>query len=172
MEVLWGGEGCWRGQDCHMQTMWRWRFKSFKTLTEQHLHTLGTAHLEKVHKTEHDKIVGKKNTPLNKAVKLKQPTLLNMANKSIPYGRNHRKQKQFDLNIKKQMIFDCLPFSIADSKLFRKTVNDLDPKIVVKQAKTYSRHINWLWKWPSRCYGGQWRQYLRIHVLEKHNIQT
>ena len=100
------------------------------------------SHLEKVHKSEHEKIVGKKNTPLNTSVKLKQPTLLNMANKSIPYGRNHRKQKQFDLNIKKQMIFDCLPFSIADSKLFRKTVNDLDPKIVVKQAKTYSRHIN------------------------------
>ena len=99
-------------------------------------------HLEKAHKTEHEKIVGKKKSPVNKVVKLKQPTLFNMANKNSPYGRNHRKQKQFDENVKKQMIFDCLPFSIADSKLFRKTVHDLDPKIVVKQAKTYSRHIN------------------------------
>ena len=47
------------------------------------------SHLEKVHKTEHEKIVGKKKTPLNKAVKLKQLTLLNMANKSILYSRNH-----------------------------------------------------------------------------------
>ena len=38
-------------------------------------------------------------------------------------------------------VHDCLPFSLANSGTFRKTVTDLDPKIKVKQGRTYSKYV-------------------------------
>ena len=100
-------------------------------------------HLEKKHKDEHT-LIFKKRDPVRgvkKDEKLRQPTILDITSKKAPYGRNHHKQRQFDENLKSQIINDCVPFSTADSKSFRKTVKDLDPRIVVKSAWTYSRQI-------------------------------
>ena len=38
-------------------------------------------------------------------------------------------------------VHDYLPFSLANSGTFRKTVTDLDPKIKVKQGRTYSKYV-------------------------------
>ena len=99
-------------------------------------------HLEKEHKEEYFKI---KSNPVQGVKKdnrkLRQPTILDVTSKKIPYGRDHPKQKQFDENVKNQIINDCVPFRIADSESFRKTVSDLDPKIKVKTGSTYSRQI-------------------------------
>ena len=99
-------------------------------------------HLEKAHKADFDKI--DKIDPLRnvvKAPKSKQPTIVSAIMRRDPYGTQHPKQKQFDENFKKQIINDALPFRVAESKAFRKTVNDLDPRIVVKSRMTYLRQI-------------------------------
>ena len=88
-------------------------------------------HLEKAHKSDFDKIA--KVDPLRnvpKAIKSKQPTIVSAFQKKDPYGKFHPKQVQFDENLKKQIIHDALPFKVTESKAFKKTISDLDPRIV------------------------------------------
>ena len=99
-------------------------------------------HLEQAHKTDFDKI--EKLDPLRKVGKVTksfQPTIVSAIQRKDPYGTHHPKQKQFDENFKKQIINDALPFRVAESKAFRKTIYDLDPRIVVKSRITYSRQL-------------------------------
>ena len=103
-------------------------------------------HLAKFHKEDHDKIQKKKD-PLHCVKKaaggtvLRQRTIAEALSNQTPYGRDHPKQKNFDSNFKNQIINDFIPFKMADSKFFRKTVSDLDPRIKVKSGRTYSRQI-------------------------------
>ena len=101
------------------------------------------AHLKTKHKEQHRKIL--RNTEgVAAAVKspsLRQPTIQSLLTSRAPYGLRHPKQLEFDKNIKQQFINDCVPFSMADSSHFRKTVADLDPRIKVKTAKTYSKYL-------------------------------
>ena len=58
-----------------------------------------------------------------------------------PYKKVHPIQKQFRINMKNLIVNDALPFKLAESKWFRKLVNDLDPRITVNSRKTYSSSI-------------------------------
>ena len=100
-------------------------------------------HLKKNHLPEFNLIEKKSLNNLASVKKMtgRQPTISNLVLSRAPYGPNHPKQKQFDKNLKAQFIHDCLPFSMADSKHFRKTVSDLDPRIKVKLARTYSKYV-------------------------------
>ena len=99
-------------------------------------------HLEKKHKDEHDKLKRRTDVQNPKPKeKQKQPTITTLLSSTVPYGPNHRKQKEFDQNIKQQFINDCLPFRMAESPSFRKTIADLDPRIRVKTARTYAKYL-------------------------------
>ena len=103
------------------------------------------AHLKKSHQVEHDGIERKKDSNSVKKSsgggKGRQPTIQAMLSSRAPYGPGHPKQAQFDKNLKAQFINDCVPFSMADSLQFRKTVTDLDPRIKVKTGRTYSKYV-------------------------------
>ena len=100
-------------------------------------------HLKKNHNIEYCLIEKKSlSNPGNvKKVIGRQPTIANVISSKVPYGPNHPKQKQFDKNLKAQFIHDCLPFSMADSKYYRKTISELDPRIKVKLGRTYSKYV-------------------------------
>ena len=100
-------------------------------------------HLEKCHPEEHSKVKKIQPSTGNDKSKKKiiQPTLDDMINRQVPYGPNHRKQKEFDDKFKDLIVNDCLPFNIADSKFFRNVVETLDPKIQVKSRRTYTKEI-------------------------------
>ena len=55
--------------------------------------------------------------------KITQPTLPSLFNRKDAYGAEHLKQQTFDKNLK-MLIYDGIPFKIADSEHFRKMVND------------------------------------------------
>ena len=65
---------------------------------------------------------------------VRQPTIMDVIAKKIPYGRDHPKQNLFDENLKNQIINDCLPFRFAESESLRKMVSDLDPRIMLSRA--------------------------------------
>ena len=105
------------------------------------------SHLAKLHREDHEKIK-KKTDPLHGVKKdgaggsvFRQRTIGEIFGNKAPYGRSHSKQKNFDRNFKNQIVNDFIPFRMADSKFFRKTVTELDPRIRVKSARTYSRQI-------------------------------
>ena len=99
------------------------------------------SHLQKNHEEEHAALVKKGAKAAPKNAIGKQPTIEGMISSRTPYGPSHKKQKQFDKNLKEMFVHDCLPFSLANSGTFRKTVTDLDPKIKVKQGRTYSKYV-------------------------------
>ena len=100
-------------------------------------------HLKKNHQPEYSSLQKKSISHPGSVKKVigRQPTIPNLISSRAPYGPNHPKQKQFDKNLKAQFIHDCLPFSMADSEYFRKTVSDLDPRIKVKMGRTYSKYV-------------------------------
>ena len=97
-------------------------------------------HLLKIHKEEHDKLKRKKDDVKIKKV-VRQPTIQTLLAPKAPYGPRHPKQKEFDKNVKQQFVNDCVPFSMAGSPHFRKTIGDLDPRIKVKSPKTYANYL-------------------------------
>ena len=104
------------------------------------------SHLVKFHKEDHDRIQKKKESLhcVKRAAGgtvFRQRTMAEVLSNQAPYGRDHPKQKKFDSNFKNQIINDFIPFKMADSKSYRKTVFDLDPRIKVKSGRTYSRQI-------------------------------
>ena len=102
------------------------------------------AHLEK-HLKEEFNLLAKKNVSCveKKNTQIRQPTLLDLAQISSkkPYGRFHHKQIKFDENFRNLIVDNYVPFKMAESESFKQIVSDLDPKIVVKSDRTYSKQI-------------------------------
>ena len=101
------------------------------------------SHLQSKHQTEHDSLFRKKQIAILKksATVIKQPIITAMFASNVPYGQGHHKQKQFDKNMNKLFVNECVPFNLANSPHFRKLVSDLDPKIKVQTRQTYSKNI-------------------------------
>ena len=95
------------------------------------------------HKEEYASISEKKSTPVSNSVPVssRQPTMAGFLKNPEPYGLKHPKQKNFDSNVEKMLINDCLPFRLCSSEFFKKTVNALDPRIKVKHYTTFARKI-------------------------------
>ena len=57
------------------------------------------------------------------------------------YKKSHPAQKAFDKDFTDLLVYEGLPFRVSNSQFFRKMVNNLDPKVVVKDRKTYAKKI-------------------------------
>jgi hypothetical protein len=57
------------------------------------------------------------------------------------YQKTHPKQKRFNRNLKNMLMHDALPFKMANSPWFRRLVNDLDNRVIVKSRESYSKEI-------------------------------
>ena len=79
--------------------------------------------------------------PTSKSSHQIQPSVKDLFSNDKPYGRKHRKQLRFDSDMEEIIVGACLPFKVAENPSFRNLVNNLDPKIRVKAAQTYSRRI-------------------------------
>ena len=107
-------------------------------------------HLKNRHDKEYDKLKEKdkkksdKQQASFKVAISQQPTLQSLVSNMAPYKSNHPKQIKFDRNMLNLIIHDGVPFKIASSKFFKKTILDLDPRVKVKTRQTYSKYITQL----------------------------
>ena len=57
------------------------------------------------------------------------------------YKKSHPAQKAFEKDFTELLIYEGLPFRVSNSQFFRKMVNNLDAKVVVKDRTTYAKKI-------------------------------
>ena len=99
-------------------------------------------HMQRIHEKEHQELKSKSvKQSTSKVQAIKQPTLPSMLASKVPYKSDHANQKKFDKNLLAMMIYDGIPFKVANSLCFNKMVSDLDPRIKIKSRQTYSKYI-------------------------------